>query len=289
MLKKAVEEWTPIIQKPLRELSASEIVGRAINLYVSHIPQFIIPFLVSGTVTSFILWYLNQFIPSNLAPDDFLNWVTSNLTTIIAVLTLIGIVEWTVNAMASGIAVKSTSNLLKDEDASLKESVKHTLSKLPSLTTAALLTGLLTVAGLILFVIPGIILIVIFSFVTPAIIIEGRRSIESLRRSRTLAGSRWSTTFAVQLITFMLSTILTWFGGSIEAPIGPLNALIPIIVTAAIQPINPIAVTILFYSARDKENPPAAQKPPKAISFCLQCGYRLSPEEDYCPNCGKKR
>lgn len=284
-----VEESTSTFQEPGEEASATAIVGRALNLYGSSIASFITPFIASGIVHSILVWYLDQLVPANLSPTDYVDWATSNLATLIAVLAIFGLVEWMVNVVASGMVVKAAANLLVGDAASLKESAYHTVSKLPALLTAGLLTGLLTIAGLILFVIPGILFIIMFSFVTPAIILEGKGSMESLRRSRELVRHRRGTTFAVQFLTLMISVTLTWLVGGFDIPLGPVTPLIPLIVSALVQPINPIALTVLFHSAKVQETPPATRIPRGVIGFCSQCGYKLSPDEEACPNCGKKR
>ena len=276
-------------QEPVEETSATAIVGRALSLYGSSITSFITPFIASGAVHSILVWFLDQFVPSNLSPVDYMNWVTGNLATVIAVLALFGLIEWIVHILASGMAVKVTANLLEGNPASPKESAYHTARKLPALLTAGLMTGLLTIAGLILFIIPGILFIVMFSFVTPAIILEGGSSMESLQRSRELVRRRRGTTFVVQFLTLLISVTLTWLVGDLNIPLGPVTPLISLGVSVLVQPINPIALTVLFHSAKVQETPPATRTPHGVIGFCSQCGSKLSPEEEYCPNCGQKR
>jgi len=273
----------------LKELSASEIVVKAIRLYVSNVFHFVTPFLASGLVNGVLSRYFNQFIPFDLDSTDFVQWVMSNLATVAGLLTLVGIGEWIVNVVASGIVVKSASDLLEKESASLKESLHHVLGRLPSLLVTGFLTGLLTFFGLMLLVLPGIIFVIIFSLVVPVIVIEGRRSLESLERSRRLVSHRWSKTFAVQLLTLTISAIATWIVGSIDVTLEPLSILIQTIVSAIVQPINPTAITILYYSVTAKEGVSTTQTAQALISFCSQCGYKLNTEDAYCPNCGNKK
>ncbi len=277
------------MREPRDEPSATVIVGRALNLYVSSIASFITPFIASGTVHSILVWSLDQFVPTELSSADYVDWATSNLAAVVAILALFGLVEWMVHILASGIAVKAAADLLEGEPASLKKSAYHTVSKLPALLTAGLLTGLLTIAGLILFIVPGILFIIMFSFVTPAIILEGKGGMASLQRSGELVRHRRGKAFTVQFLTLMISIMLTWLVGDLTIPLGPVTPWIPIGVSALVQPINPIALTILFHSAKVQETPPATRIPHGVIGFCSQCGYKLILEEEYCPNCGKKK
>lgn len=247
-----------------------------------------IPFLISGIVSSILYEHLNQVIPDNVDPTNLLSWITSNVTAITGAVALLLVIEW-INVVASGMVVKATSDLVTGERASLQETANHTLRKLPALMTVGLLTGVLTVTGLVLFIIPGIILIIIFSFVAPAIMIEGQGGLESLRRSRQLVARCRGMTFAVQLLTFMISTSLTLLWIAIEVPLGPLNPIITTIVSALVQPIKPIAITILFYAINQNEQAPTRQIPRGVISFCPQCGAKLNLEDESCPNCGSQK
>lgn len=279
------EEWTASLHNSLKEHSAAEIVGRAVRLYVASPHHFVIPFLVSGIVRSILFGYLNQVILDNIDPTNLLMWITSNVTVVTGAVVLLLFIEW-INVVASGMVVKTTLDLVTGNHASLKKTAKHTLRKLPALMIAGLLTSVLSVIGLLLFIIPGVILIVIFSFVAPAIMIEGRGGLESLRRSRQLVAHCRGTTFLVQLLTFMISTSLMWLLITIEVPLGPLSPIISTIVSAFVQPIKPIAITILFYAINQNVQTPTRQISRGVISFCPQCGAKLNLEDEGCPSCG---
>jgi hypothetical protein len=262
-----------------------EVVGRALRVYVDSPHYFVIPFLVSGIISSLLYEYLDQIIPYDLDLPNVLSWITADVPAVAVAVALLFVIEW-VNVVASGMVVKATSDLVSGDHVSFPEVAKQVRRRLLALLTAGVLTSVLTVTGLMLFLIPGVILIVVFSFVAPAIMIEGQGGLRSLGRSRQLVARCWSTTFAIQLLTFTMSTGLTWAWIAVEVPLGPWNAIFSTIASALIQPIKPIALTVLFHAIQQSQQPPPRHTPRGGISFCPQCGAKLNRAEEGCPNCG---
>lgn len=95
------------------------------------------------------------------------------------------------NTIAEGVVVKYASVFLEKGEAKLREAFNFTLSKLASLLAAGAITAILVVIGLILFVVPGIIMAIMFALVVPVIMIEQMGALESLSRSRGLVSKRW--------------------------------------------------------------------------------------------------
>lgn len=269
----------------MKELAALDIIKKAITIYSANIIHFITPFLASGLGSALLIWYFNQFIPSYFDPTEIMQWLVSEPITIIGII-IVGVIERMLVVMATGLVVKYTSELIKTGKINFKETLYHILNRLPALLVTGLIIWFLTFIGLSLFIVPGIIVIIIFSLVVPSIVIEGRKSLESLSRSRQLVKNRWSKTFVVQILTLLISEIAIWIVVEINFPWTP---LITILVSSFVQPINSIALTVLYYSALVKENTPEIKRLQDAVDFCSRCGHRLDPKNTQCPNCGKKR
>jgi hypothetical protein len=133
------------------------------------------------------------------------------------------------------------------------------VSKLLSLLAVSIITGVLIVIGLIAFVIPGIIIAIIFSLVVPAIIIENTGALESLLRSRLLVSHRWLKTFGLLLLLYVIIGIVGILVGVISIPFGIAATLVSSILAAFIAPILPIALTLYYYSMIARATP---QEPP---------------------------
>jgi uncharacterized membrane protein YjgN (DUF898 family) len=258
-------------EKPSHELSIGDIFSSTFNIYRSMFLQFFVPFLISGIIVGICSYVLTSYfpipeppvMPTNPDPTfiyDVLGpWFSSLISTLIVLAVLSGLVSWILNSIVYGIATKNVSDHLETGTSNLGTSFSYTLSKLPSLLPAQLIAGILIVAGMLLFIVPGVIIAIMFSLVIPAIIVEEKGIFESLGRSRQLVSHRWGNTFLVMLIAGII----------VGVPLGIVSAIIsyvsvpPIVsplvtntVTAFLGPILPIALTYLYYSMRARENPP---------------------------------
>lgn len=185
-------------------------------------------------------------------------WFSSLISTLLVLAALSGLVSWVLNSIVYGVVTKNASDHIETGTSNLGASFNYTLSKLPSLLPAQLVTGILIVAGMLLFIVPGVIIAIMFSLVIPTIIVEQTGIFESLGRSRRLVGQRWANTFVVMLISgiivavplVVVNSVIT-YSGAVPAIVSP---LITNTVTAFLSPILPIALTYLYYSMRTREN-----------------------------------
>ncbi len=92
---------------------------------------------------------------------------------------------------------------------SYKEAIRTGFMKWGSLFAARLVASILIALGFIALVIPGIVLAVQYSFLDPAVVIEGRGPLESRARSIELtAGQRWQIFWAAVLFFVPFFVIL---------------------------------------------------------------------------------
>lgn len=104
-------------------------------------------------------------------------------------------------------------------DRSISEVYGVVRPRLPALIAAGLLAAIGIGIGLLLFVVPGLVLVTIWSMIVPVIILEGRAAGESFTRSREVVrGHGWSV-FGLIVVTFILVAIA---GGVIRLVLSPL-------------------------------------------------------------------
>lgn len=256
------------IQKPSRELSVEEILTYTFDIYSRNFIIFLIPFLIAGLISGIlsvpILSYASKISQIDFTgpPDIVFSQFWNYFLTLLALAFVLGIVSWIIGNMISGVCVKSASDLIEKGKASLGESFNFTVYKLPFLLIATLITGILTALGFLALIVPGIIIYIMFYLVIPAIMIENIGALDSLSRSRRLVSNRWLKTFVLALIVGLIIGIAAFILNLITAPLGIYSLLVGSIITAFVQPISPISLTVYYYSMLAKEEQQRILPPP---------------------------
>jgi len=307
-----------VLKKTHREVSATEVLRISINLYLAKYELFLVPFLATNLANGVLGQLMYSFMPEFFLPQDFTEefflWLINYLANVIPVAAAFGITGWVITTLSTGIAIKCSADILEGSRPSLSRGLNLTLSRISSLLAAGFIVGVLTILGLILFIIPGVIAAVMFSLTVQVIMVEQLGVSRSLRRSRELVAGRWTKTFAVLLLVFLTTAIaylvgdvlIGSLGGPSDGTLRTLRLVITSILTSLVQPLHPIALTYLYYSLRTREKPitpatplpteaPVARPTPRPITpsltgfrprFCYKCGQRLPSDAVYCPRCG---
>ena len=258
-------------EKPSHELSIGEILSQTFNLYFSKFLQFFLPFLIAGIIIGLSMYAINSAFPLPTPPsstasyEEMIEWLFAFLSTILAIGVLSGLTSLIVGTTTTGIVIKHASDQIEKGASKLGASFNFAISKLPSLLIAQLVAGILIAIGLVLFIVPGIIIAIMFSLIIPAIIVEQRGAFESLGRSRRLVSNRWLKTFALLLVLGIIALIV---GGIASVLAMPLSAIHPIIdplitniISAFIGPIYSIAIIYFYYAMVAREAPPPPPPP----------------------------
>jgi len=295
-------------RKPTRELSAMEILDRSFSLYSERLVQFLAPFFFAGIANGMMRQIVENIFPP-ITPleelsENFFEWLISSLWVILGRTSVLWFFFWTAITIANGIAVKYASDLLERGDAHLGSAFSFTIHKLAPLLGAGLISGTLMILGFTFFIVPGIIVAIMFSLIVPVIMIEGRSAFDSLERSRRLVDRSWWWILVFLLMIWFLIGLFGVIGEALSPYLPPLQGLTSSLISAFIQPIYPIALTYLYYSRRMKEAPQAPpvsyappvlteipRRPPAIFEqprFCIYCGQSLPFDAFYCPNCGRK-
>jgi hypothetical protein len=155
---------------------------------------------------------------------------------------LIGLLLYQVltGAITRNIAAEVTG-----QDLGLEQSYRFGFARLGPILVVSILVGLATLLGLIVFIIPGIYIGVRLAASTQALVIEGRRGTEAMRRSWDLVGGHWwhaaLTLVVAGLLTAVVNAVITapfgagaWFIQGIAAAIAttvtlPYGALVGVL------------------------------------------------------------
>ncbi|MEM2936944.1 MAG: hypothetical protein QXJ63_00160 [Candidatus Bathyarchaeia archaeon] len=232
--------------------------------------MFFTPFLITallygslGIIFENFVTTVTANIPAPGAPvEEIQNWFWSFILTFLAIASVMGIISWIIGTVVNGVCVKCAADVIERGKAVLGEALNYAVYKIFSLLAAALVTAILIGLGFIALIVPGIILLVMFSLVVPAIIIEDIGALESLSRSRRLVSRRWLKTFILLLIVYLAVLFTSYVGRLIGQPLGLFNVIVSNVTAAFVQPIIPISITVYYYAMLAKEAQRVPPPPP---------------------------
>jgi hypothetical protein len=149
---------------------------------------------------------------------------------------------------------------------SLGETFDSVRPRLASIVVAGILAGLGVLLGLILFIVPGLVLLTWWVLIIPVIVLEERRAGESFSRSRELVrGYGWSV-FGVIVLTILLFIAFRIVLGLVLIPFADWlqSSLTEIVGGTLGAPFIALAWTLLYYRLRAAKEQPAASAPEPA-------------------------
>jgi hypothetical protein len=136
----------------------------------------------------------------------------------------------------TGAITRAVAAEVAGEDPSVEQSYRFGFHRLGSVLLVSILVGLATIAGLILFIIPGIYIGIRLAVSVEALVVEGRRGTQAMGRSWALVGGHWWHAFGALvvagLLTGLVNAIITtpfnntsWFVQAIVAAIATVITL----------------------------------------------------------------
>ncbi|HVQ59702.1 MAG TPA: hypothetical protein VMS60_12415 [Solirubrobacterales bacterium] len=231
------------------KLSVSETLGEIFAAYRAHARQLV----------PLAFWVLLVGLGISVAGESVL------------ALALIGaVVQLTTIILFRGLVVE----LVRDarEDQSEPGSLALVWSLLP-LALPLLGAGLVFLLGLwggfLIFVVPGLILLTMWSVIAPAIVIERTGAIGSFRRSRVLTkGNRWRIFLVIlAILALLLAVSAVNYAVVFSEPGGTLPSIVlAALISSLILPFEGLATATLYYRLLEIERAAPAPEPPAELA-----------------------
>jgi len=200
------------ISSQLKLPSAGELLKQAIEIYKSGFKKFIVlQFVPLFSIVPFII-ILVSWGGLNIILKNSLNLSIANI--ISAALGFLALIFAIFLSLLSQIGILL---FLKNFDKAkkIKELIVEARPFLINFISVSLLVGLVCFFGLILFIIPGIIWVVWFSFAIYVYIFEGIKGWSALKRSKELVKGHWwpvaLRSLVIILISLLISLPMTFF------------------------------------------------------------------------------
>jgi uncharacterized membrane protein len=233
-------------------MTAGVLLDRAFRLYTGNFALMLGIAAAAYVPFYLIMLAIESSVGGNLPSRD------GGLSTLI--FQVVFMVLWASIAfpIASGATTYAISERYLGNDVTIGEALRRGLSHFWPLSIAQITATIRVLFGFLLLIIPGILWMLSYSLIVPAILIEGQKAVPSLRRSRDLIKGYRGKAFCILLVVNLLQVLLAGGVGMIaglffgsEAGSGAilssaLNNLLSIFLT----PLGIIAAILLYYDMR---------------------------------------
>ena len=164
----------------------------------------------------------------------------------------IAILFWALNVLYQGMVVELVQGVEAGRSGhSVGDLLRSVEPVLLPLMGVSVLYALGVAIGFVFLIIPGLILLVIWSVVAPVTVLERPGVFAAFGRSRELVrGNGWNV-FGVIVIVGLAVIVVSLAAGLVAASLGSVGgALIQWAVTAAVAPVSALAASVLYFALR---------------------------------------
>jgi hypothetical protein len=231
-----------------KRIGVGEVISETFSIYAQHAG----PLLGSAIVVFVVIGLLSGLL------ENAGGWV---------LVLLAGIVRLAGYALYTGFVVRLVEDVRDGRrDQTAGDLFSAAAPAIASLIAFGILYSIGVGIGLILVIVPGLILLTLWSVGAPAIVVERIGPIDAFGRSwRLVRGDAWSV-FATLLVVLLIVIAIGVVLGVIATPIGNGATVVASIISSVITaPIFALAVSVIFFDlggGRTAGAPAATTEPP---------------------------
>jgi uncharacterized membrane protein len=162
------------------------------------------------------------------------------------------VIFWVLSTLYQGMVVELVSDVRDmHRDHSVGDLLRSVEPVLFPLMVVSLLFGLGVAIGFVLLIVPGLILLTIWSVVAPVMVLERPGILAAFGRSRELVrGNGWAV-FGVIILIYFTVLVVTVLSGAIASGLGSVGrALVQLAVTVLIAPVPALGASVLYFALR---------------------------------------
>jgi hypothetical protein len=177
------------------------------------------------------------------------------------------LIDLVATTIFTGMIVELVSDLRDGRrDASAVSLLRAVRPIFGQLLLVALVAAAGVVAGLILFVLPGLYLITIWSVAAPVVVVERPPGLGALRRSRELVrGNGWQVFIVILLLTIVVGALAAGIDVAAEGAGRGAGLATRVVVGVLVAPISALSQAVLYFELRGQvvsQDPPIAAAAP---------------------------
>jgi Membrane domain of glycerophosphoryl diester phosphodiesterase len=222
-----------------------EILGVAFQLYRRYWRTLVAIAAVVVVPLTLLQYGIGHWVRTNGQQMQDQVVVSTSFWAVASASLLAALVGLLLYQVLTGAITRTIATEVAGQDLGLEQSYRFGFARLGPILVVSILVGLAILLGLIVFIIPGIYLGVRLAVSIQALVVEGRRGTEAMRRSWDLVGGHWwhaaSTLLVGALITGVVNAVITapfgagaWFIQGVAAAVAttvtlPYGALVGVL------------------------------------------------------------
>jgi hypothetical protein len=236
-----------------RPMRIGEILGTAFQLYQRHWRTLLAIAAVVVIPLTLVQYLLGDWVRARgeVISDGVVSTATwaagiALLLTALAVLLMY--------LVLTGAITRAVAAEVAGEDPGMEQSYRFGFHRLGSVLLVSVLIGLATVGGLILLIFPGIYIGVRLAVGIEALVVEGRRGTQAMKRSWELVGGHWWHAFGTLVVAGLLTGVVS---AVITAPFSGtswfVQALAEAVATVITLPYGVLIGVLLYLDLRARK------------------------------------
>ena len=223
------------------QISPGEVVSRVWSIYRDQFGVLV------GTA---LVLFAVQFLLALL--------LSGSLTLVVAVL------FWVISTLYQGMVVELVSDVRDGRrDHSVGDLLRSVEPVLFPLMVVSVLLGVGVAIGFVLLIIPGLILMTVWSVVAPVTVLEHPGVLAAFGRSRELVRGHGWAVFGVIILLYFAVVVISLLAGAAAAGLGSGGrALVQWAVTVLLAPVPALGASVLYFELRGETVQPVPSTAP---------------------------
>ncbi len=239
------------------KLRVAGIVEDTVSFYRRHFISFLTVFLIANAIVWTVQYYASGRVADamesrdlNLThilehPEESAPEVVALMLDIFLLFLATSFVLLVVMLVFHGASIRFVQESLSGGQPDWSQSFAHAFSRFPRLLGATIIAGMIVVLGLVAFVIPGLVIMMMFILVPQAVVLEDRGSIGALSRSSRLTSGNKMTIFLFFLFWVVVLSLFYMILGSV--PVGRTFQAVEFLASTLFAPVIPISTTVMYH------------------------------------------
>ncbi len=223
---------------------------------------------VGGVIRSTFEIYRDQF--PVLIPAAAVVFVITGILSalLIAASPGLGLVALILTLIATTLFTGMVVELVADvqdgrRDATAGQLLQAAMPVIGQLILVGIVAGIAIVVGFILLVVPGLILITIWSVAAPVVVLERPGGLRALGRSRELVrGDGWNVFAVILLMIVLVGVVSSGLQLAADAANGAFGLGVRVVLGILTAPISALATAVLYFQLRGSGGEMPASEPP---------------------------